>query len=46
MTENELLNEVLQSVLLIVGEYLGSRAEEAGYVDKKFGTAIRIKIFV
>ena len=41
MTENELLKEVLQGVLLIVGEYRGSHAEEAGYVDKKFGNAIR-----
>ena len=37
MTENELLKEVLQ----IVGEYRGSNAEEVGYVDKKFGNAIR-----
>ena len=41
MTENELLSEVLRGVLLIVGEYRGSHAEEAGYVDKKFGNAIR-----
>src|SRR6266481_2737286 len=41
MTENELLKEVLQGVLLIVGEYRGSHAEEAGYVDKKFGNAIK-----
>jgi hypothetical protein len=41
MTENELLKEVLKGVLLIVGEYRGSHAEMAGYVDKKFGTAIQ-----
>ena len=41
MTENELLKEVLKGVLLIVGEYRGSQAEMAGYVDKKFGTAIQ-----
>jgi hypothetical protein len=41
MTTKELLSEVLQGVLLIVGEYRGSHAEEAGYVDKKFGNAIR-----
>jgi hypothetical protein len=41
MTQAELLREVLQGVLLIVGEYRGSHAEEAGYVDKKFGNAIK-----
>ena len=41
MTGNELLKQVLQGVLLIVGEYRGSHAEMAGYVDKKFGTAIQ-----
>jgi hypothetical protein len=41
MTAGELLKEVLQGVLLIVGEYRGSHAEMAGYVDKKFGTAIQ-----
>jgi hypothetical protein len=35
------VEEVLQGVLLIVGEYRGSHAEEAGYVDRKFGNAIR-----
>jgi hypothetical protein len=40
MTQAELLREVLQGVLLIVGEYRGSHAEEAGYIDKKFGTKI------
>ena len=40
MTPAELLREVLQGVLLIVGEYRGSHAEMAGYVDKKFGNKI------
>ena len=40
MTRDELLKEVLQGVLLIVGEYRGSHAEMAGYVDKKFGNKI------
>jgi hypothetical protein len=35
------VEKVLQGVLLIVGEYRGSHAEEAGYVDRKFGNAIR-----
>ncbi len=37
MTRDELAKEVLQGRLLIVGEYRGSRAEDAGYVDKKTG---------
>lgn len=41
MTADELLKEVMQGVLLIVGEYRGSHAELAGYVDKKFGNAIK-----
>jgi hypothetical protein len=41
MTRAELAEEVLQGILLIVGEYRGSHAEEAGYVDRKFGNAIR-----
>ena len=41
MTGAELLKEVLQGVLLIVGEYRGSYAEMAGYVDKKWGKAIQ-----
>jgi len=41
MTENDLLKEVLQGVLLIVGEYRGSYAEMAGYVGKKSGNAIQ-----
>jgi hypothetical protein len=41
MTTADLVKEVLQGVLLIVGEYRGSHAEMAGYVDKKYGTAIQ-----
>jgi hypothetical protein len=41
MTAAELLKEVLQGVPLIVGEYRGSHAELAGYVDKKYGSAIQ-----
>jgi hypothetical protein len=41
VTKNELLNQVLRGVLVIVGEYRGSHAEEAGYVDKKSGNAIQ-----
>ena len=41
MTTPELMKEVLQGVLLIVGEYRGSHAELAGYVDKKYGKAIQ-----
>ena len=41
MTGAELLKEVLQGVLLIVGEYRGSYAGMAGYVDKKSGNAIQ-----
>jgi hypothetical protein len=40
MTPTDLLDEVLKGVLLIVGEYRGSHAEQAGYVDKKFGNVI------
>jgi hypothetical protein len=40
MTTAELLREVLQGVLLIVGDYRGSHAEAAGYVDKKSGEKI------
>ncbi len=40
MTHQELLREVLRGVLLIVGEYRGSKAEVTGYVDKKTGQAI------
>ena len=41
MTENELLKEVLEGGLLIVGEYRGSHAEVAGCVDRKLGSAIQ-----
>ena len=41
MTTDELVKQVLQGVLLIVGEYRGSHAEMAGYVDRKFGRAIQ-----
>ncbi len=37
MTQSELLRQVLQGILVIVGEYRGSHAEDAGYVDKKTG---------
>ena len=40
MTQAELVKEVMQGVLLIVGEYRGSHAEEAGYIDKKYGSKI------
>ena len=40
MKRAELLEEVLKGVLLIVGEYRGSHAEQAGYVDRKFGNVI------
>ena len=40
MTKDELMADVLKGFLLIVGEYRGSHAEVAGYVDKKTGTAI------
>src|ERR1700726_1821415 len=41
MTKDELLMDVLKGVLLIAGEYRGSYAELAGYVDKKTGAAIQ-----
>ena len=41
MTQTELLRDVLKGFLLIVGEYRGSHAELAGYVDKKTGEAIQ-----
>lgn len=40
MTHAELLREILRGSLLVVGEYRGSRAELAGYVDRKTGEAI------
>jgi len=41
MTADELTKQVLQGILLLVGEYRGSHAEAAGYMDKKSGQAIR-----
>ena len=40
MTTDELVRQVLQGILVLVGEYRGSHAESAGYVDKKSGQAI------
>src|SRR6266480_7808051 len=40
MTREELLKQVLQGFLVLVGDYRGSHAEMAGYVDKKTGQAI------
>jgi hypothetical protein len=37
MNREELVEQVLRGLLLIVGEYRGSHAEDAGYVDKKTG---------
>ena len=41
MTTDELVRQILQGILVLVGEYRGSHAEMAGYVDKKSGEAIR-----
>jgi hypothetical protein len=41
MTADELVRQVLQGILVLVGEYRGSHAEMAGYVDKKSGQSIR-----
>ena len=41
MTTEELVKQVLQGILVLVGDYRGSHAEMAGYVDKKSGQAIR-----
>jgi len=41
MTRTDLLREVMRGVLLIVGDYRGSHAELAGYVDRKTGQAIQ-----
>ena len=40
MTQAELVQELLQGVPLLVLEYRGSHAEEAGYVDRKYGNKI------
>ena len=41
MTTDELVKQLLQGILVPVGDYRGSHAEMAGYVDKKSGQAIR-----
>ena len=41
MTTDDLVRQLLQGILVLVGEYRGSHAEMAGYVDKKSGKAIR-----
>ena len=41
MTPDELVKQVLQGILVLVGEYRASHAEMAGYVNKKSGEAIR-----
>ena len=41
MTTDELVKQLLQGILVLVGDYRGSHAEMAGYVDKKSGQAIR-----
>jgi hypothetical protein len=41
MTKAELADQLLTGALVLVGEYRGSHAELAGYVDKKFGNAIQ-----
>ena len=41
MTTAELLRRVLQGFLVLVGDYRGSHAEMAGYVNKKTGQAIQ-----
>ena len=41
MTTDELVKQVVQRILVLVGDYRGSHAEMAGCVDKKSGEAIR-----
>lgn len=41
MTRNDLLSELLYGRIILVGEYRGSQAETAGYVDRKTGAAIQ-----
>src|SRR6266446_8090282 len=41
MTTEQLLRRVLQGCLGLVGDYRGSHAEMAGYVNKKTGQAIQ-----
>jgi hypothetical protein len=40
IAQSDLLKEVLQGLLLIVGEYRGSHAELAGFCDRKSGEKI------
>ena len=40
MTREEILQHVLRGRLLLVGEFRGARAENAGYVDQRTGQAI------
>ncbi len=40
MTGEDLLKQVLRGVLVLVGEYRASHAEDAGYVNKKTGFAV------
>jgi hypothetical protein len=41
MTTDELVKQVLQGILVLIGDYRGSHAEMTGYVDKNSGQAIR-----
>src|SRR5215813_2479095 len=41
MTTQDLLKQVLQGILVLVGEYRASHAEMAGYLDRKSGQAIQ-----
>src|SRR6266404_5942135 len=40
MTRDELLQQILRGRLLLVGEFRGAHAENAGYVDQRSGQAI------
>jgi hypothetical protein len=41
VTTDDLVKQIVQGILVLVGEYRGSHAEMAGYVDRKSGHAIR-----
>jgi hypothetical protein len=41
MTTDDLVKQLLQGILVLIGEYRGSHAEMAGFVDRKSGQAIR-----
>lgn len=41
MTRNELIKELLHGRILLAGNYRGSQAEMAGYVDRKTGTPMQ-----